>query len=105
MAFLKRWWSYLVGALITIGALMAANRATKAKQKAQYSQDMAEVERVNHHTNEAKRHLENAKVADEQAKAAKLEARDKIDRLGELNEDAAEVLDRWKRSNRMRNRG
>jgi maltose-binding protein MalE len=104
MAFVKRFLGYIIAALAVIGAMMAANRATKAKEKAQQAHLDAEELRVSDSIDSAKKALTEAKFHDAEAEKHKIAARNKIDRIAEQNESAADVLDRWKQSNRLRNR-
>jgi hypothetical protein len=105
LEFIKRWWSYLVGAFITIGALMAANRATQAKERAQGAHDAAEVEKVAGHLGRANELHDEAKKWDDVAKVEEQRTKELMDQqaIRSGNETYKQTADRWRMSKRVRN--
>ena len=104
MQWLKSFWGAILAATFTGLAFMAANRATKAKEKAQKAILDASEADVAGDTKAAQAHFDAASELEAEAEQIKLQARDYVDRAAEQNESGADILDRWKRSNRMRGR-
>ena len=107
MGFLKTSKAALIGALSIIAAIFAAASAARHKKTAEKWRQSGEVEKikdVKDGVQKAEAHFSQAKLHDAKAEEAKLKARDKLDRLGEQDEELADTVERWKRSNRMRNR-
>lgn len=107
MGFLRTSWKAIVGAFLAFLAIFAAASAARHKKTADKWRTQSEKDAmadVGNATQAAKAALSQAKLHDAKAKEAKRKARDKLDRLGEQDEEMADTLSRWKRSNRMRNR-
>lgn len=107
MGFLKDSWKVISGAVLFMLAAFAAASAARHKKTAEKWRAQSETDAmadVGNATQAAKAALSQAKLHDVRAADAKLKARDKLDRIGEKDEELSATLDRWRVSNRMRNR-
>lgn len=96
-------WLKGLGSAVWVGILgflayMAVMRASKYKATAGKLRILAEDEKVVHHNlKKAEDALLEAKVADNKAKRAKKQAKQKIDKIGKSHQDISTILDRWKK--------
>ena len=104
MQFLKTFGAALAAALAIVLAVFKASAATKAKRKAEDALIEAKDLEVAGHVEKAAEAFQRAHDAEDKATKARLQIREKLDRIGEKDETIADTLARWKQSNRMRNR-
>lgn len=107
VGFLKTSWGALVASVLAFLAFMAAASASRHKASAKKWQDISDDQAgrdTEDSIREAKQALSQAKLHEQRAEQAKLKARDKLDAIASKEESFAEVQERWKKSNRMRNR-
>jgi hypothetical protein len=93
-------------AVLAFLAAMAAAKARQEKQRANEWAEQAEADAqadVVEGTDKAKAALSQAKLHEAKADEAKKAARARLDSIGERDEDVADVVHRWRKSNRMRN--
>jgi len=96
MNWIKSFGNALWVGILGFLAYMAVVRASKHKTTAGKLRILAEDEKVVHHNlRKAEDALLEAKVADNRAKQAKKQAKQKIDKIGKSHEDISTLLDRW----------
>ena len=87
---------------MTGGAILAAQRATAAKEKAEKALIDKNDADVAGHIGNAQEALIRAEKHEQQAKEAKQAARDRLDKVAALDESNEEILHRWRTSNRVK---
>ena len=94
-------WLKGLGSAIWVGILgflayMAVVRASQHKATSNKLKIIAEDEKVVHkNLDKAKASLDKARIADKKAREAKKAAKQKIDKIGESNEDIKDILKKW----------
>ena len=101
MKWLKTTWSAISAALLVALAVFAAASASRQKSSARKWQETAvdiEAGKVKKGTVTAEAASTKAKLHDARANELKAKAENRITKIGERDEEVADILDRWRRT-------
>lgn len=104
MTWFKSIGNWIAAAALAFLAVMAARQVGGHKKQARRWQEKAteiEVSGRDEDLDKAKAALTQAKLADARAEEARKKAQQRLDKLGDQDENVADIVDRWRKPGRM----